>query len=168
MPGRGRPARDDEPAVTFELEETPRQARGNQAGVAAGAATVAGAGLVSSAAASVPGESLDVFDQLDTPDIGDGGVPVTSFADLVDDADAEFPPIDFAAPASDPPDVVEATFGAVADVGGGFTMSDAPDDAFGAAEHELAAVPDTLVDDDGLLDDDLDGDDVPADDIDLP
>lgn len=153
MQGRGRPKRDDEPAVTFELEETPRSSHGRRPGVAAGAAAAAGAGLVSSAAASQPDDSLDVFDQLDESDIESGGVPVTSFQELAEaGADSEFPPIEFTTTDDDAAGT-ETTHGASADVGGGFVLEDgAGDAAFGATDTDIEPVPDSLVDDDPLDD----------------
>lgn len=169
MQGKGRPERNDEPAVTFELEETPRKKRSSQTGVAAGAAAVAGAGLVSSAAASEPDESLDVFDQIDDAEDESGDVPVTSFQDLTAaGVDPEFPPIDFAATNEDGVAGDETTFGASADVGGGFVMSDdAADEAFGTSETDIEPVLDSLVDDEPL-DEDLEAGADMSNDIDLP
>jgi hypothetical protein len=153
----------DEPAVTFELEEAPRAQRGGRAG-AAGAAAMAGVGLVSSAAASGSDDSLDVFDQAD--DATDaGGVPVTSYQALIEaDSDPEFPPIDFAATDASAAAAGE-TFGASAEVGGGFVLdATAGDEAFGApdldTDFDVEPVSDTLLDD-GHLDEhpDLDDDD---------
>ena len=90
------PQREEEPAVTFELEEAPRSQSRGQMGVF-GAAAVAGAGLVSSAAAAEQGDSLDVFDLLHDAADQSGDVPVTSFEELTAaESHSAFPPIEFA------------------------------------------------------------------------
>ena len=140
--------RDQEPAVTFELDEAPRAQRRGQMG-AVGALSVAGAGLVSSAAADLD-DSLDVFDQLDDAAGQAEDVPVTSFQELTATAiDPEFPRIDFASTAEleadigvDPLDASESTFGAVAEVGGGFALEDvAADEAFGVPDIDMDIDP---------------------------
>ncbi|MEZ4520855.1 MAG: hypothetical protein R3A46_04275 [Thermomicrobiales bacterium] len=162
----------DEPAVTFELEETPQDRSRSRLG-AAGAAAVTGAGLISSGATPEFGDTLDVFDQAETPDAATGEVPTTSFEELGGE-DPEFPPIDFegpvdetiedAAPWVSTGEESDATFGATSDVGGGYALEDIPDnEAFGAADAEIDVelVPDALVDHDGLGDDaDVDADEL--------
>ena len=171
MQRKRQPECEDEPEVTFELEEAPRAQRGGRAGVA-GAAAIAGAGLVSSASAADSEDSLDVFDQPDDPVDPAGDVPVTSFQSLAEgEPDPEFPPIDFgsgderasgaAAAAAD------ETFGASSDVGGGFVL-EAPgaDETFGAPDGELDPVPDTLTGDEHLGES-LEQDEDTPEDIDL-
>ena len=159
MQRKRQPDRDEEPAVTFELDEAPRVQGRGQMGVA-GAVSVAGAGLVSSAAADLE-DSLDVFDHLDAGAGQSEGVPVTSFQELTaTETDPEFPRIDFASPAEsetdagfDPLAGSESAFGAAAEVGGGFALEDvAADEAFGAPDVDLGIepVPDGLLDIDDL------------------
>jgi hypothetical protein len=168
------PARGDEPAVTFELEEAPRVQRRGQMGVA-GAVGVAGAGLVSSAAMSEQGDSLDVFNLLGDVEEQSGEVPVTSFDDLtVAEPDSAFPPIEFADTTGldvdagvDGFDGTESMFGASAEVGGGFVLDDVTGaEAFGVPDIDIdididiEPVSDSLLDVDDLGDDlDMDLDD---------
>ena len=166
-----KPASGDEPAVTFEINEAPqRQERSGRLG-AAGAAAVAGAGLVSGGAASDIPESLDVFEQ--DPAVGDpDGIPTTSFNNLgAQPADPAFPPIDFAPVATDDAmdsDDDDPVFGASSDSGGGFVLdSQAAETAFAAPDNDLDPVGDSLVDDQDLAQSDLDAD-IDSEDIDLP
>ncbi|CAN5757249.1 hypothetical protein BH23CHL2_BH23CHL2_06620 [soil metagenome] len=168
MDRKRQPERDDEPAVTFELEEAPRRRTRGRFGVAGGAA-VAGAGLISSGASP---DSIDVFDHPDEPGDQQPGVPVTSFLELgADEVDREFPPIDFAAPVAADTADAETAFGASADIGGGFALDDAGGEtAFGASEGEVEAIPDSLVDDRGIsvsVEDEPDLDSDLGDDLDL-
>lgn len=162
-----RPKRDDEPEVTFELDEAPRNTTRSRIG-ASSAAAIAGAGLVSSAAASELDESLDVFDRLDTPSEQSGDTPVTSFQDLTEAAaDPEFPPLDFGIDEPLPTDASGATFGATADVGGGFTLeSSAGQEVFRASVDPLEPAEDSLLDYDDN-DEDFADDSDDADDLDL-
>lgn len=169
MQRKRRPERNDEPAVTFELEESPGSGGRNRLG-AVGAAAVAGAGLVAGGATPESPDSLDVFDQPVEPEGQDGAVPVTSYLDLGATAvDPEFPPIDFGAQSAAATGAEDALFGASSSVGGGAALDDAATGGvFGAQAVEVEAVPDSLVDD-GIPagDERLDIDADHQDDIDL-
>jgi hypothetical protein len=166
MQRRQRPEPGDEPAVTFELEEAPRGSARDRLG-AAGAAAVAGAGLISGGASPEPFDTLDVFDDLPAdPDVTapDAGIPVTSFADLSETAsNPAFPPIDFGTSelASAAQDLLH---GATGEVGGGFTLASAADagEVF-APDPELAPLEPLA----GDLHADDDLDDLDLDDFDL-
>ena len=150
MQRKRRPKRNDEPAVTFELEESPGAGGRNRLG-AAGAAAVAGAGLVAGGATPESPDSLDVFDQPVEPEGQDGAVPVTSYLDLgAPGIDPELPPIDFGEQPAAATGVEDALFGASSSVGGGVALDDAATGrVFGAPDIEVEAVPESLVDDEG-------------------
>lgn len=166
MQRKRQPDRDDEPAVTFELEESSRTRQRNRLG-AAGAAAVAGAGLVAGGATPESPDSLDVFDQKPEPEGQDGAVPITSYLDLgANDGAPEFPPIDFGQQPPAATGAEDALFGASSRVGGGIALDDtATDGLFGASDVEVEPVPDSLVDDGGTATDEgLDIDpDIPED-----
>ena len=173
MQDNRRSDRDDEPEVTFELDEAPRSQNRNRIG-GIGAAAVAGVGLVSSAAASDFDASIDVFDQLDATNEEPGETPVTSFESLTEASnDPEYPPIDFASSEPLGTDASGAMddgglFGATAQVGGGFTLdSEAAQQAFGASTDQLEPVADSLLENDDT-DVDLESEIDEADDFDLP